>query len=142
MKKYSSINLAPSARILTIVLSVFLSSNAFALTWDFDDWTVNFDNSIAYSMGFRAQSQNSKILNHPVFYSGDEKFPDRGDIVTNRISDLMEFQAVYKGDAGIRVSGSGWKDFAYDDDEEVPHFYCSPRQRKERPRLRSWDERC
>ncbi len=107
------------AWFLTIVLS-FLAGSVNAATLATGDWKVNFDNSVAYALGFRVQDQNSKILHHPAFYAGDAKFPDSGDVVTNRISDLMEFQAVYKSNFGFRVSGSAWKDFAYDDTEEIP----------------------
>ena len=59
-----------------------------------DDWDIRFDNSIQYTMGWRAQSQNEKIANHPVFQSGDAKFPNVGDMVTNRVQDLIELTVV------------------------------------------------
>lgn len=80
------------------------------------EWAVNLDNSIQYTAGWRAQSMNDKIGNNVLFHQGDYKFRNRGDVVTNRVQDLIEFQAVYKQQMGFRISGSVWKDFAYDDE--------------------------
>lgn len=80
------------------------------------EWDVNFDNSIQYTTGWRAQQMDSRIGNNVVFHQGDYKFPDRGDMVTNRVQNLMELQAVYKQKMGARVTASMWKDFAYDDE--------------------------
>lgn len=78
------------------------------------DWSFRWDNTLQYNLGIRAQSINSNIGNNPVFNESDYKFSHAGDIVTNRISDLSEFDVVYQGNMGLRISGSGWKDFAYD----------------------------
>ncbi len=89
---------------------------AHAFTFDAGpDWAVNFDNSIQYTAGWRAQAIDPKIGNHLFFSQGDYKFPDKGDMVTSRIQDLVEFQAIYKRNQGVRMTGSVWKDFAYDD---------------------------
>ncbi|MCL5733982.1 MAG: DUF1302 domain-containing protein, partial [Actinobacteria bacterium] len=83
------------------------------------DWDINLDNSLQYSLGWRAQKMNDNIGNHLFFSQGDYKFSDRGDMVTNRIQDLMEFQVVRKKNLGFRVSGTAFKDFAYDDTAET-----------------------
>ncbi len=98
-------------------LAVGAASPALAFRFNTPpEWDVNLDNSLQYTMGWRAQHQDSKIANHLFFSQGDYKFEDRGDMVTNRVQDLIEFQGVYKGTMGFRVSGSVWKDFAYDDE--------------------------
>jgi hypothetical protein len=77
------------------------------------DWTINWDNTIKYNLGVRAQGINPGIGNNPVFAESDYKFPKAGDVVTNRISDLSEFDAVYQNKYGFRISASIFKDFAY-----------------------------
>lgn len=90
-----------------------LGSTASAIEIDAGpDWTVRWDNSIAYNLGVRAQAINSKIANSPVFAEGDYSHK-RGQIVTDRLSDLMEFDAQNTNGWGGRVSGSLFKDFAF-----------------------------
>jgi hypothetical protein len=48
-----------------------------------------------------------------LYSESDYKFKNAGDIVTNRVSDLTEFDAIYRNDFGFRISASLWKDFAY-----------------------------
>ncbi|MCK9284654.1 MAG: DUF1302 domain-containing protein [Rhodocyclaceae bacterium] len=89
------------------------TANAFKLETS-PEWSINFDNSIMYNTGWRMQDRIPGIANHFAYQSGDAKF-DKGEMVTNRISDVMEFQAIYKGNMGFRTSASIWKDFAYND---------------------------
>jgi hypothetical protein len=77
------------------------------------DWVVNWDNTVTYNLGVRAQGINPGIGNNPVFAESDYKFAHAGDVVTNRVSDLSEFDAVYQDKYGFRVSASIFKDFAY-----------------------------
>lgn len=76
------------------------------------DWAVNLDTTFQWLAGVRADSRDSAIANNPGHAAANYKF-DRGDLVTNRMQAMLEFQAVYKGDVGFRISGSGWNDFAY-----------------------------
>lgn len=78
------------------------------------DWDVRLDNSVQYTTGWRVQRRNNHIGDNPINAEADYKF-DRGDMVTNRIQDLIEFEGIYRKNLGFRVSGSIWKDFAYDD---------------------------
>ncbi|MFL9904407.1 DUF1302 family protein [Paraburkholderia fungorum] len=77
------------------------------------DLAINWDNTISYNLGMRAQGINDSIGNNPLYSESDYKFKHAGDIVTNRVSDLTEFDAVYQDKFGFRVSASLWKDFAY-----------------------------
>lgn len=79
------------------------------------DWTIRWDNTVSYNLGVRAQRINDNIGNHPALAQGDYSYR-RGDVVTNRVSDLMEFDAQNKGGWGGRVSASLFKDFAFHDD--------------------------
>jgi Protein of unknown function (DUF1302) len=90
-----------------------VSANAMPIFADNPDWTVNWDNTVSYNLGMRAQGVDSGIGNNPAFSESDYKFSHAGDIVTNRVSDLSEFDAEFQNKFGFRVSGSFWKDFAY-----------------------------
>ncbi len=79
-----------------------------------EDWVLTLDNSLQYSVGMRAQQREPHIGNHLFFSQGDYKF-NQGDLVTNRIQDLVELQAVRKRDLGFRATASLWYDAAYDD---------------------------
>lgn len=82
------------------------------------DWRINLGTTVQYTAGWRTQSRDDGIGNHPFFAQGDYKF-DKGDMVTSRAQALVELQGVYKRTMGFRLSGSVWKDFAYDDDVET-----------------------
>ncbi len=91
------------------------------------DLRVRFDTTVRYNLGMRMEDQERKILNNPNFDESDGKF-DKGDIVTNRLDLLTEFDVSYKNDFGGRVSASGWYDNAYDDtsvESSVPGFSTS-----------------
>jgi hypothetical protein len=78
------------------------------------DWAVRWDNTISYNLGVRAQGINDNIGNHPMFAAQDYSYK-RGDVVTSRVSDLMEFDAQNKAGWGARASASLFKDFAFHD---------------------------
>jgi Protein of unknown function (DUF1302) len=92
------------------------AAHAFQLDFGPDsDWKGNFDNTVQYVYGVRAGGVDPKIGNNPAYAESDYRFPNKGDVVTNRLSLLSEFDAVYKGRAGVRLSASLWKDAAYND---------------------------
>lgn len=92
------------------------SGGAQAVTIDAGpDWKINADTSIQYTTGWRASGRDQLIANDPNYSAGDYKF-DRGDMVTNRVQGIFEFQGIYRNNFGFRLSGSAWNDFAYDDD--------------------------
>jgi hypothetical protein len=102
--------------VLAAAASATLAYAASAAAFPIDvnpDWQINWDNTVAYNLGMRAQGINPSIGNNPLFSESDYKFKNAGDVVTNRVSNLTEFDAVYKNDFGFRLSASFWKDFAY-----------------------------
>jgi len=106
--------------LVAMAVSLGLSSPAAAVRLSTSpDWQARWDNTLQYNLGMRIQDMDSKIGNSPTGNQGDYKFSDSGDIVTNRISVLSELDLVYQRRYGIRLSGSGWKDFAYDDVAET-----------------------
>jgi len=95
--------------------SACATGTAWGYTFDTSpDWRVNLDATLQHTMGWRTESRNDKIGNHPFFAQGNYKF-DRGDMVTNRTQTILEFQAIYQDRTGFRASGSAWNDFAYSD---------------------------
>lgn len=110
--------LVGAAAIAMLVFFTAGAANAYKFKTGMD-WDVTLDNSLMYTIGWRAEKIDEQIGNDPFHAMGEYKFKDRGDLVTNRIQDLIELQVVYKKDMGFRTSGSLWKDFAYNDDVET-----------------------
>ncbi len=112
---------------LTAVVAVAALSTGTAQAYKFDagpDWTFNLDNSITYNIGMRVQSIDPRLGNNPNFDESEYKFGN-GKLVTNRVQDFVEAQAVYQNMMGVRFTGSMWKDFAYDDsDKSNPGIYA------------------
>jgi hypothetical protein len=120
MNEFGKSHSPPCFKALALAVAsvgVVSQAQAFTLTKG-GEWDVSLDTTIQYSMGWRAEGRDNAIGNHPFFAEGDYKF-DNGDMVTNRIQALVELQGVRAGSTGFRLSGSAWKDFAYDDDVET-----------------------
>lgn len=86
---------------------------AFQIDTGNPDLSVRWDNTIRYNLGMRAEKRDDRIADNPNSDEGDYAF-DRGDLVTNRLDLLSEFDFIYKRDYGFRVSGAAWYDAAYD----------------------------
>jgi hypothetical protein len=110
----------PPLKVLTLVLiNIGALQQAQAMDLDTgENWDTSLNTTLQYTMGWRTQGRNSGIANNPSYDEGDYKF-DRGDMVTNRVNALVELQGIYKQNTGYRLSGSAWKDFAYDDHVET-----------------------
>lgn len=89
-------------------------AEAFQFPTDNPDLAVRWDNTFRYSLGSRVEGQSSRILRNAGSDESDAKF-DKGDLITNRLDLLSEFDLVYKSRHGFRVSGAGWYDNAYRD---------------------------
>lgn len=81
-------------------------------------WDLDLGITAKYTAGWRVQKRDDGIGNHPFFAQGNYKF-DRGDMVTSRLQALVELQGIYQNNMGFRLSGSAWRDFAYDSDVET-----------------------
>src|SRR5437867_9445460 len=79
------------------------------------DLQVRGDNTLRYNLGVRAEKQDSNILNNPNYDDSDSKFK-RGNVVTNRLDVLSEFDLIHKKTSGLRVSAALWYDNAYHSD--------------------------
>jgi hypothetical protein len=116
--KSQSTRTCAARRVATTMLTVAClyagDARAFELDTGSQEWRVRWDNTLQYNLGLRAQQRNSSIANNPLFAEPDAKF-DQGQLVTDRLALLTEFDAAYATLAGVRVSASGWYDFAYSD---------------------------
>jgi hypothetical protein len=100
-----------------MVSALVVSGQAEAVRWHIgEDLIINLDTNIQYTLGMRTDSRNELIANNPVTDQGNFLF-DRGDVVTNRIQGLFEFESRFRGASGIRVTGAAWKEFAFDRDD-------------------------
>lgn len=94
---------------------------SFSIDIDNPDLQIRWDNSVRYNLGIRAEGCDPNIcgngagLGDVTAYQSDRKFARAGNIVTNRVDLLSEFDFVYKRDHGFRVSGAAWYDAAYND---------------------------
>ena len=88
------------------------AAQAFEINTGNEDLAMRWDNTLRYNLGVRAQSQNSTIMGNPNFDDGDRNFGN-GSLVTNRFDVLSEFDLIWQKKYGLRVSGAGWWDAAY-----------------------------
>jgi Protein of unknown function (DUF1302) len=91
---------------------------AFPIDAGNPDVEIRWDNSLRYNLGVRAEKPDPNILNNAngSYDDSDSKFK-RGDIATNRLDVLSEFDVVYRKASGLRVSAALWYDQAYHNHE-------------------------
>ncbi len=82
------------------------------------DLAVRWDNTLKYNIGWRMEERDN-TLGDTAGFSTSTYSRDKGDVVTNRVDILSEFDFIYKEDHGFRVSAAGWNDFDYEDDVRV-----------------------
>jgi len=73
------------------------------------DWSIRWDNTIKYSMGYRVESPRSDLLG-PNLDDGNRSL--QKGLVSNRFDLLSEFD-VQKDGFGLRASAAGWYDRVY-----------------------------
>ncbi len=88
------------------------SAEAFDIPTGNEDVQIRWDNTLRYSYAARVANQNQQLLANPNMDDGDRNFSH--GTVGDRIDILSELDVVYKKDFGVRASGAGWYDFAYD----------------------------
>jgi hypothetical protein len=121
------VRLRPAPRIALACAAVALSSPAVAAPIDVgnEDWSVRLDNTVKYNVGVRAKSPDPKLIQPlpppasgapiPSVLSaddGDRNFR-KGGLISNRIDLFSEFDAVFRKNAGLRISGAAWYDDVY-----------------------------
>lgn len=113
-----SVHPCTGLRPLAAAIACTLAGNALAMDIPTSnpDLSLRWDNTVRYNIGMRAENPDN-TGNNPAFDEGDYRFADSGDIVTNRLDLLSEFDLIYKRYHGFRISGAGWYDDAYSDGE-------------------------
>lgn len=117
MKKKANVRargfaLKPIVASTLIALAYSGSVGAFQIDVGNSDLNVRWDNTVKYNAGWRMESRDKALGDSWALQAGEYKF-DRGDMVTNRIDILSEFDVIYKQFYGFRVSAAGWYDAAY-----------------------------
>ncbi len=103
-------------------------SRAIGIDTGNPDWSIRFDNTVKGGLIYRTEAADPALVDSfrllvpgvPAsafpqalnFNAGDDNFRKKG-LVSKRIDLLSEFDAVYKKDFGLRVSGAAWYDAAY-----------------------------
>lgn len=95
-------------------------ASAFEIPTDNPDLRIRFDNTVRYNLGVRAEGVDSGIANNPNYDESDRKF-GRGDVITNRLDILSEFDVAFRERYGLRVTGAFWYDNAYHDTDVNPN---------------------
>ncbi len=98
---------------------------AFSIDSGNPDIRMRWDNTVKYNIGWRMEGRDDRLGDNWVSQATNHGW-DRGDVVTNRVDLLSEFDMVYKMDHGFRVSAAAWNDFAYDDKVEGHPAYQVP----------------
>jgi hypothetical protein len=106
--------LRTSVTAVVVALGTINAAQAMEINSGNPDIELRWDNTVRYNIGVRA-NHPSKIGNNPNYDEGDYKFSETGDVVTNRLDLLSEFDFVYQKKYGFRVSGAAWYDNAYRD---------------------------
>lgn len=90
---------------------------AFQIDLGSPDAVLRLDNTVRYNAGWRMEQRDRTLADSWGLQGGEYKF-DKGELITNRIDLLTEFDFVYKKSHGFRVSAASWYDAAYDDKVE------------------------
>ncbi len=108
-------SIRPVLTLLAATAATLLAgqAQAFKLDTGNEDVEVRFDNTVKYNAGLRMEDRDRRIADTWVYQAGEYGF-NKGDLVTNRIDLLSEFDVVYKNYHGFRLSAAAWKDAAYD----------------------------
>ncbi len=93
-------------------LGVCGSAEAFEIKTGIEEIKINWDNSIRYNLGYRVDKPDATVNASPNNDDGNRNF-DHG-IVANRLDLMSELDVSYQGKYGVRFSGAGWYDQAYE----------------------------
>ena len=106
-KKFSFRRAILPASIIA-AMAISGSASAFKIESDNTDLDIRWDNTFRYNAGWRMSHPKADLAAD----AAEQKFKS-GDMVTNRIDLLTEFDFIYKKDTGFRVSAAGWYDSVY-----------------------------
>ncbi len=103
-------------KLVPLALLAGLSTQASAFQLDTnEDWSIRWDNTVKYNAMMRVATRDADVYaggSQPFAAQPDASF-DRGDLVSNRLDILSEFDVIWKETLGFRISAAGWYDHAY-----------------------------
>jgi hypothetical protein len=122
-------NAPPRARsLIALAALTAMGAQAMELNTGTPDWSVRFDNTVKASTIYRIHDADSTLADSfrllvpgvPAsafpqalnFNAGDDNFRKKG-FVSKRVDLLSEFDAIYRKDFGLRLSGAAWYDASY-----------------------------
>jgi hypothetical protein len=111
----------PQATVLAVAAAVAALFHGHAAAFQIDvglpDGVLRFDNTVRYNAGWRMEERDQTLGDTWALQGGEYKF-DKGDLITNRVDLLTEFDFVYRKSHGFRISAASWYDAAYNDKVE------------------------
>lgn len=107
----------------SVMLLSATSAQAFGIDTGNPDLKVRWDNTLTYNIGWRAQSRDDNLGDNWISQATNHGW-DRGDVVTNRVDLLSEFDVIFQDSHGFRISAAAWNDFAYDKKVEANPVYA------------------
>ena len=110
----------------TLVLAIALTAPGSSIAFEFDtpdDWEIRWDNTFKLNVMARVAKQDDDVITPQAdagwFLADDADLSvDRSGLglVSTRFDVLSELDVIWRENFGFRVSGSGWYDPQYDDD--------------------------
>jgi len=115
VKRNPKARVSPRRMVQGVALAALCSSSAhaFEIPAGSSDLNIRWDNTVKYNVGWRMEGRDRALADTWGLQGGEYRF-DKGDMVTNRIDLLSEFDFIYKQFYGFRLSGAAWYDAAYD----------------------------
>lgn len=122
-------------RILAVAVLAAIGGQAQALQLDdgSGDLSIRWDNTLKYNLMNRVEDQDKGITGSarsnqaspisPALVDDADLGYDTG-IVSSRFDLLSELDVTWRQQFGFRVSGTGWWDLAYRDDNDHPGYNC------------------
>jgi len=108
----------PRLIFATAAAAFGFSAQAWAINIDSGDpdITIRWDNTVKYTLGMRVGTPDKNVapgpFNNISVDDGDNNFK-AGDLETNRVDLLSEFDLDYQHRMGFRISGATWYDQVY-----------------------------
>ncbi|MGL4316109.1 MAG: DUF1302 domain-containing protein [Pseudomonas sp.] len=115
-----------SAIGLAVMFAQLAPSQAMAFVFEVGnpDIQARWDNTVKYSSAFRVEGRSSDLITDDASDNRNTINLDDGDrnfskgLISNRFDLLSELDISYKNYVGMRVSGAGWYDTVYNQDND------------------------
>jgi len=104
----------PRVQLALLLLAGGLSSQINAMSFQpNEDLSVDWDTTMTYSLAWRTESRDHKLVANANGNDGDNAF-DRNSLISNRSGFLTEANIKWREDYGVFVRASGFYDNVYD----------------------------